>query len=461
MFRSPRFLGCACRRVAFFRSALLLLVAGGASFCAGSSVVLAQDVRVPLKRLAVDCVTVEDGPRLLGHLLDRGADGALVVAVQRDWLAGRFPAYLTTIEKEAAELRLAQARQLPERIRRWIEQRDVPAAHDNVVDQGLVHVLKEQLERADAELKALEKNVGTDEKADGEEVSTEVSQFVLVSVPSDEVQFVYVQPAQHRRIALFAWQQRFRDVEERSALALARELQEAGVSLNQPVNLADRFPSTPDDDRQWAARQAIFEHAVGRRLDFQGIGETLFRTDHEAGPPDLERLLTELLQTQLQQGVLELLGADAKPDVPQRRFDVAITAAEREDKLGFRVTRLAHDVAGGQARVEVCFVARMPDGSWETIWQHSESADATVARSELEQQIAEDPRVQQVFGVLDSLAGAEGARLRESALRFAAATMAAQEKARTTFLEFRGLYAQRLDRPPLRVSGAQKGARAD
>ena len=49
--------------------------------------------------------------------------------------------------------------------------------------------------------------------------------------------------------------------------------------------------------------------------------------------------------------------------------------ADAEKINGFRVTRSEENLAAKRVAVETRFVARMPDGSWKTVWQRVESAD--------------------------------------------------------------------------------------
>ncbi len=130
-------------------------------------------------------------------------------------------------------------------------------------------------------------------------------------------------------------------------------------------------------------------------------------------------------------------------------FDIAKKTAEREHVLGVRVTRVDQNLVAKRASVESLFLARMPDGSWETVWKHSETVDASKKNPELEARIKEDSQVRKVLDAAKLFGlGGDEEPLR-MALRFGAATMQAQESVDARFFEFRDRYLRRLDGPPI------------
>ena len=94
------------------------------------------------------------------------------------------------------------------------------------------------------------------------------------------------------------------------------------------------------------------------------------------------------------------------------------------------------------------FSARMPNGSWQTIFQHVERADAKQARPEIQQRIEADPRIKQVLDLTKQLGGAADDTIQQ-VLRFGAATMAAQQGCDREFAAFRETYLKSLAKPPL------------
>ena len=144
----------------------------------------------------------------------------------------------------------------------------------------------------------------------------------------------------------------------------------------------------------------------------------------------------------------DLLG-NGKP-ARKREFDLAKKTAEQQDVRGFRVTRVDHNLAGNRVSVESHFLVRFPDGSWETIWKYTQTVDATKKRAKLEDRINGDPRVKQALKLVEAVGGNTASA--GTALKFAAATMEAQQHADDQFVEFRLRYTKRVDGPVLRWS---------
>jgi hypothetical protein len=110
-------------------------------------------------------------------------------------------------------------------------------------------------------------------------------------------------------------------------------------------------------------------------------------------------------------------------------------------------------VANRTVTVEDRFVAQMPDGTWETIHITSETLDGTVERKDLEARIREDGQVNEVLKLVEGLG--LGGQI-DTAVRFGAATMEAQQTSSARFLEFTDRYSQRLDGPALKWDAAPK-----
>ena len=90
----------------------------------------------------------------------------------------------------------------------------------------------------------------------------------------------------------------------------------------------------------------------------------------------------------------------------------------------------------------------MPNGSWETVWSHRESQDSTKPRPDVEARIAEDPQIKQALSAMKSFGFGADDQVQQ-AIRFGAATMAAQQGADARFFEFRDRHVRHLDGPPL------------
>lgn len=399
-----------------------------------------------LTRFAVDMVTLKSGERLRGALLGEQPDGTVSMAVQRKWLEeNRLEMYRDATAGEAQSA-MRQSTQLRDRLRRWIaEQTDANA---------LIAFLETELERVDEQIARLNDNPGAGLK----------TQFVVLSLAKNRMDFWFAQPPDNRQIAMLAWGERLADVEGREAADLVDELKSKSIDPERDtVRLADRVPGRGQSDREWAARQAIVEFEYGKRVEFQGMGSALFRTGTGAKQVGMEQMLTEMLPQLLQNQLANQLGGlgdllnepglggrpqPARPREPD--LSKAIQVARTEKVRGFRATQLELNVGQQVSRVVGKFVARMPDGEWVTVWSSTVNGDATQARPELRERIEKDPQIAQVLKTVKGLGLGIEQQL-GTAMQFGAATMEAQQQSDRQFVEFRERYLDRLDNPALSV----------
>ena len=370
------------------------------------------------------------GDGYLGALL--GTSGDLVrFAVTRDWLGRHDPDQLRRIEADEDRDRDSLRTRLLDRIADWKRQR--PDAAD------LNFFLDDQAERHAQPPPAGER-----------------SQFVVLEIPRRRVRRSYVQPDERKRIALLAWREGLADVERRSVADLERELTANGVATDGTPDLSDRVPPVADTAEQWAARQALVEYRRLRPLDFQALGDAVFRTDDAAARPDPGALLGGLASGG---GLLGggLLGGDladlpgSRPP-PRRRQDSPITpkavraataAAEQADARAVRLTALDPDLSAGPVHVETVLLARMPDGSWRAVYRDRASVDPATVDADAVQAIAADPQVERLSGMLGGL----GAGMPERALRTGAAVQQATQRVNQRLLEFVSSHDGDLVRP--------------
>lgn len=391
--------------------------------------------------LAVDQVSMKGGPRLLGMVLGREADGTVAVAVGRAWLKKtHFNFFEQALRDETAETRAALI-DLRDRITDWRQAR--------AAGKELEFFLGKESERVETELKAIDG--GTREEG---------APFMVVDVAPAKIERIVNQPLQRRNIAVAAWREGLADVETRSLANLAQELKKQKIEpADDPDALLDLLPPRRQNEAAWAARKAIVEYRYRQSLDFQGTGDQVIRTGEALKAADLGELIG---------GVLKTLGGDPLSDLlnpptgagprngaanatAEKWLATAIRKAESEDLDGFRVTRVVPDPAIKRAIVEARFVARLPDGSWKTVWQRTETADASKARPDVEEQIENDPQVRAALNLFKSI-GVGGEGQIRLAVRFGAATAEAQKAADARFFEFRDHYLRRLDGPVLRVA---------
>jgi hypothetical protein len=260
---------------------------------------------------------------------------------------------------------------------------------------------------------------------------------------------------ERKQAALVAWRERVPDVETSNFLKLQEALSDRDVDWRTtPVDLSDRLPSGMlQSEQEWAARKAVYEFAFRDRVEFQGTGEMVFRTDADAEQPGLEQLLGGLLNGGgLNVDLNQLLGGNG-PGAAEKRpgwRETAIESTEDTDALGCRVTRVETDLQNSRVSVEAVFLARVGDDDWATIWRHQETLDAKEERDALADRIKQDPQVAESIKLLESRGLKEGV---DQAVQFGAATMEAQQTADDRFFEFFDRYTERLDGPPLRWAG--------
>jgi hypothetical protein len=386
--------------------------------------------------MVVDVVSLKSGRTLRGAILNRSADGTMTIAVSRAWLQKSNPQEFDALTQHDAEQQRAA----------WLETKDRIETQlaDPPESTGMVFFLKQERQR-------LEKLLA--EKTPPEKP------FVVIDVPAAQVAKLQPAAPDRQRLALFAWDQGLTGVETRTAESLQKELVKQGVDWKGPApDLSEQVPVRPQSSAEWSARLAIVEYTFNEALDFQGMGDTLVRTGADQ-PIDLAAVLPKLLTRQFDSLLGDLLQPERnlKPAAPPNDnyiLRTAFAAAEKEQRHGFRVTRLDVNAERLTVTVEARFVAQLSKNEWQTIWSHTETADGRQARPDLEARIAEDPQVKSALTTIKSLGlGADDSL--NQAIRVGAATMAAQSTADARFFEFRDRYAKRLDGPVLAIAIAK------
>ncbi|MFN0053743.1 MAG: hypothetical protein ACKV0T_16300 [Planctomycetales bacterium] len=422
---------------------LLIVIAGGLLAVRSA----AAQAPVPMTQLGVDQVALKRGPKLLGTVLNRAADGTVELAVLREWLRATHARYYATcVDRERAS-REAALNKLRGRLADWIQQR--------AGDEELLFFLKKEDERLRKVL------ASGDAPRDADE-----SEFLLLTIPTADVDRVFVQPVVRKQVAALAWRERLTDVEQRSVNNLQRELQKRNLDpARDKVDLSDRLPVREQSDAEWGARQALIEYQYRQPFDFQGTWEAVVRTGVGAAPQGAGALLVDALKGPLTGALNDLLGEGPSPKARpngEQWMQTASRQAESGSARGWRATRVAPDPVAQRVVVEARFVARLPSGTWETIWSHTETLDATKPNEELTKRIAHDPQVKQVLEIFQGAGLGTGEPQIQQALRLGAATMQAQEAADGKFFEFRDRYLKRVEGPPLllpRETGAGAPAR--
>lgn len=381
-------------------------------------------------RPVADQIAMRNGSKLRGVLMEQ-SDKSLTLLVSAKWLSAANAKLHQTARQHTIAANTAGLEQIVRRLK---------AEPPLVGNAALAAFLEQQLNTAKTEL----------EKADDFD-----PEFLWLSLSMKDVARVEAASPEHRQLLTWAWTEGLDRAETRTAEELSRELKTRNVSpVGWPLAFVERLPAREQSDDEWAARRALVEYALGPRLDFQGTGDVLARAGKEA-QADVGQLLVELLRQQLQSQLGDLLGERPAKNgrdnaAKSESLAKAIQTAESEKRSGFRVTRL--ELAGDfqQTNVTTQFVARLADGSWRTIFQHTERADAKQVRPEIEKRIQDDPQVKKVLDLTRQL-GVSGDDQIQQAIRFGAATMTAQQTCDREFAAYRDVYLSSLAKPTLSI----------
>ncbi len=406
--------------------AVLFIVIAGMT-----SMMRADITRDAANRLCIDIVVVERDRDVRGVIVSRSNDGGATMAVRRGWLRTAQPEMYEEYRAGEIEERAAGDEVLIERINAWIAELDADA------DRQLIGILN--LERTNAQRRAEDLESETDDE-----------EFLLLEFTADRIREIHVQPARRRQAGLCAFQFDMTDVEQTSLTDLEAELSE--FDTNWPmvtVDLTDRLASQgTQSTEEWAARQAIFEYQFRKPVSFQGTGDAVVQVD-TAGQGDVGDILTQVLGGGVTADLGSLLDLPELGGAGESNIwrDHAIAQTDEAGARGCRVTRVAPDLVTRTATVDDVFIAKMPDGTWATIWSVSVSAMPGDVPEGVVDRIRQDPNVEQVLSTAEAL-GVGRAEL-EQALNFGGATMHAQSQADAQFSEFLSGYIERLDGPPL------------
>jgi hypothetical protein len=352
----------------------------------------------------------------------------------------------------AAPVRQAAYRELAKRLDAWIAQLEDASTEKIAVDDRFAENRRELI-------RILEKERETSAGIAPVEQPEATPAFCRLTLSRADVRQIFAQSDLRRKLAVAAFQAQLDPVESSTLTHLQQQLAARDIDWQNSAVDASQLVGKlrSQGDREWAARRAIYEYQFLSRLDFQGTGNALVQTGDEAPPPDLARLMQDMLTQQRAAALGDLLeepiftgldfgGLGAAQD-PQAGFKQATRTAERQGVRGLRITQVTPDLGRRQTIVEDHFLARMPDGSWETIWSVTKTISARNADQADLDRIKQDPQVKQIVGLAEGL-GLAGGHL-DLALQFGAATMNAQQATDDEFYEFRDRFTKRLDGPPL------------
>lgn len=407
------------------RSSILLLIA---TVFALETSLWAEITSREAQRFCVDIVVLKGGGELRGSVLKRDTQ-EIQIAVQRNWLTTRQPKMAEQVAKSASQDREKSQQLLKERITKWRQERSDM--------KRLTFVLDRELERL----------------ADPKDLDTEESQFVIVQLPAEQVRRVFEASAASRSLATAAWFERLEKVEETVLGKLKTQVEATHPQwATERIDISDRLPQgPPQNDDEWAARQALWEYEFCESLDYQGTGNFVMRV--EPGKKlELSSLLGQsgesLLAGQLGDLGLDLgAGQPAAPKADDWQKRV-IAEAKELGMRGFLVTRSPQITGEGPATVTAQFFARLPGGQYQAIWTDTVQTDpATIPEADLKR-IESDPQIQEVLKVAQAF---QLGNQIQTAVRFGGAVEVSLKSVAANFGEFRSRYTRTLDGPPLPI----------
>ena len=386
------------------------------------------------KNLCVDVVSLRQGKSAKGLIIATQADDLLMVVERESF--GR---------DQRALAKSASAAEKDEATTAWTDL--VRRLREELESTELAPTLKsfyqQQLERAETELANL--------AAQPDQALT--TRFLWLRLSAREISGVKRAPAQAQRVAVWAWHETLKNVESRDQSDLERELADAKIdSAQSPPDLSHHLAPRRQSDEEWAKRLAWVRYAHHEPLDFQGSGDVFVRVGDGAQTPDLAPLIQKMMSSNLESLLQDLDPTSSRKSSasqPAQAWVKSITPqADALKRSEFRATRLSPDPSGQSASVEIALVAKLPAKDWQVVWSAQHTTQASEISAESEQKIAEDPQVKVALSLLAALGAGAEVEVRK-ALRFGAATMAAQKAAQAKFFQARERYVQRLDGPPL------------
>lgn len=385
----------------------------------------------PIAQSSTDVVRLNGSKTVRGVIVYEHTDKSLTLAVTREWLRKSDAKNLARLEVEEFATRRTVFEQLRDRIRN-----ELPSRPN---DSAVAFLLKSELDRAE---KVLAENDWQDRP-----------QFLWVEVPAKNIGKVTRATPERRRIAMWSWHENLADVETRSAQDLVKELKANNVDPTQPPpDLSERFPGRPQDDREWNARMGLVSYSLDSPRDYHGTGDVLLRAERNANRVNLASLIQQYFSGDLDSFLNKLSGIPEKRLPPtgtsNRWLNDATVETEKDKLLGLRATRVDLNLAGREAAVRTVFRARVENLIWETIWEARDVQSADKERESMEALILQDPQLKPALDLVKSI-GAVGEEQIRDAIRFGAATMAAQQAVDDQFTRFQGPYLKRLDGPPL------------
>lgn len=383
----------------------------------------------------VDVATLRQGKSVRGLVVSgEGSPNApWLMAVEREGLRQDNAALYARASKQEAQKALQAYEELRKRLEQELAQPGVEGPYKNFLQSELQRILP-----------LLAATQGQDSLK---------TRFLWLELTNKDCSNMRRAPADAQRVAVWAWSENLTDVTRRDRADLERELTQANIDVNLKVpDLSVELPPRPEPEEAWFARLAISRYTLAGGVDFQGANGVYARSGsgQAVGMAELGPIIQKMMGGSLEALIAEL-DPTAKAMTKQSNnnwFSSVTSPAESLGKREFRVTRLEQDPSGQAATVETALVAKLPRG-WQIVWSSQQTRRAADVTPAEEEQISNDPQVKAALGLLSSTLGAAAEAEIKKAMRYGAATMAAQKASDSDFVRFRDRYTDRLDGPPM------------
>lgn len=386
--------------------------------------------------LCVDVATLRQGKSVRGLVVSGDGSGPApwLMAVERESLQRENP----PLFQRAAKVELQKAVQAYTELRTRIEQE---LTQPNV-DAAYKSYLESELQRILPLLTAMQDQASL------------TTRFMWLELTNKECSSLRRAPADAQRVAVWAWSENLADVTQRDRADLERALVRADIDVKLKVpDLSTELPPRPETEDQWIARLAITRYFMAGGVDFQGASGVYVRSGQgqAASAAEIGSLMQKMMGGSLESLIDELdpaAKAIAKANGSGTWFGLVTSQAEGLGRREFRITRLDPDPSGQTATVETALVAKLPQRGWQIVWSSKQTRLAADVPAEAEQQLNNDPQVKAALGLISALGVSAEAEIKK-AIRFGAATMAAQKAVDSDLVQMRDRYLDRLDGPPM------------
>ena len=335
----------------------------------------------PQQATVADVVLMRGGPPLYGQVLDAPPRGKILVVARRSWVKEHLPErYPVWNKAEEAVVKRAVA-QRRERLEQWKRERGA--------------------EQGDAIGAWLDKQLA----ADRTPAKTDDFRLMLVAIDRSAVRDIRRTLGDGPRMLRQAWRANFPDPETTPKADLARKLEGRGFAMSDvdAAPIDDLVPPFVETDERWAVRRAATEIKAEPALRFIRHGPLLLPEDTDGKLPEgaLAGAAGDVLK-----GLLGDQGA-ARPDP----LDAKLRDIASRGRSGALVTTLTISEDVSTVEVASILYARI-NGAWQPAIRRPFRVRMSDVRNDEADPVANDPRVKEIFGVLDSLGiGADAKRL--------------------------------------------------